>query len=414
MAIEDFFDLDIPIAESIGSPQGCNPQPEALKQGTNGPGDGKILAENIQTGNCDPLKETIDESLLPPSTDRDLNEEKSREERLKDRVAHWLSTLDTDSDTIPAFEEPFRLASEPEMPSLLINNTSDYSSSNDNVYAYASSTGQISRQTNGESRDEDLNGQGDMQGADPQPAHTPDDDDDDIFLNPGDDIKLLSSEKIRETELFSPPYVPNNPPQGAKDFRHILGRIEEDQWDNMWQQCFQRVKARRGGVFDPVKGKRAYDPKKGEAERYDAIQGKHGSLEWSIDQLFECYSSIKKVIKAIKENRAQVEDLYRMIAKYEQQGPTEHGNYAFQQAASGVRDRLFKILPSQLHELQVRKTLLKKVGESHLWDIAKEDHKYNYRGEMLRGIVAAQKFFADTRADVGDEELKMLGYRGRI
>ncbi|KAJ6264518.1 hypothetical protein Dda_0665 [Drechslerella dactyloides] len=238
--------------------------------------------------------------------------------------------------------------------------------------------------------------------------------DDDIFMRT---LDHLSEAQLREDELFEPPYQPSKPPRTPKDFQHIGERFVLNQWNKLWQDVFERVKGRQtaiaGGTYDPIKEKRVFDRKKGEVDRYDPIQGKEGSLEWAIDQLMECYMCIKATMQEIEEKRAQAEIDKGLLEEMQESAKT--GDYDLfddlNELWGCIEDQRQKVQvqnPNELHQLQVRKALLKKAAENHLWQIGKQDHKYKYRGEMLRGLLAARKFFADTTLDVTDEELKFM------
>ncbi|KAF3925239.1 hypothetical protein ABW20_dc0104936 [Dactylellina cionopaga] len=248
--------------------------------------------------------------------------------------------------------------------------------------------------------------------------------DEDIFLfhdddqeNCPEDIRqpYLSEEKLRKDDFFSPLRGIDDLPNGPEKQQRFFDKIIVDQWDKLWTDAYNRVRSRTLGVYDPIKEKRLFDKAKGEEEQYDPIQSRQGSLEWSIHQVFECYVAMREVTNEIEGLRTKAQNLKTEVEQNQRMFSSgNYGKYNHGDVMSAhielKKIELKKEIPDRLYKLQVRKSLLKKAGESHLWDVAKEDYRFNYRGEMLRGILIVRKFFEETGVDVTDDELKEMGY----
>ncbi|KAK6338834.1 hypothetical protein TWF696_009642 [Orbilia brochopaga] len=227
-----------------------------------------------------------------------------------------------------------------------------------------------------------------------------------------------SEDELRKDPLFAPPFQPSKPPKTREDFQHFGDRLIKKQWDKLWQDCYEGVKARetRGGTYDPVKQKRVFDPAKGEKDSYDPIQGKEGSLEWAIHQLMECYETMKITLQEIE---AKIEDIEENVLTEEKwiQTMEKYGAKLTDDekvkvdCAEQLRHQVAMRISPELRQLEVRKGLLKRTAESHLWYIAKQDEKYKYQGDMLRGLIFARDYFAKLPLYVDDSELEGLRIR---
>ncbi|KAK6539386.1 hypothetical protein TWF694_009611 [Orbilia ellipsospora] len=138
---------------------------------------------------------------------------------------------------------------------------------------------------------------------------------------------------------------------------------------------------------------------------YDPLQSNRGSIQWSIHQVFECYAALIQVDREI--------DLIHHQISTPQKPQQQARSWMMSSEMTRKRRDLDTEMQDKLHMLRVRRALLKKAGEGHLWDIAKEDHKNNYRGEMLYGILEMRKIFASTASDVKDDELREIGHKVR-
>ncbi|KAF3914007.1 hypothetical protein ABW21_db0209058 [Orbilia brochopaga] len=244
--------------------------------------------------------------------------------------------------------------------------------------------------------------------------------DNDIILSGDPALQKVSEDELHKDKLFDPPYKPNNPRRTREDFQDFGERLIEKQWNKLWKECYERVIARqaRGGTYDPVKEKRVFDASKGEKDSYDTIQGKQESLEWVIDQLMECYVNIKSTYEDLERKQAEQKEVNKDLESLQQAldeaGYEEDENDGMLRVIESQKKELQAQIAKELHQLRVRKTLLKRAGQNHLWHIAKQDCKYKYTGETLRGLVTVRNFFANMGDDITDELMHALGTKLKL
>ncbi|EPS37018.1 hypothetical protein H072_9412 [Dactylellina haptotyla CBS 200.50] len=225
--------------------------------------------------------------------------------------------------------------------------------------------------------------------------------------------RVADVEKLRHDKFFTQPQDLKKMPKGPEKQKLFFEQALKEQWDQLWIGAYNTVRSKEKGVYNPTKLKREYK-KRGE-EIYDPIQTKRGSLEWSIHQVFECYFATQQTKKEMQRLRQTEKELRKAIETSQQREQSDDlvklsGYSGVSSAHIEQNQRTLEVeIPDQLKKLHVRQTLLKRAGEAHLWDIAKEDHKYQYQGEMLYGILKVRKYFADIKTHVTDEELKDMG-----
>ncbi|KAK6520175.1 hypothetical protein TWF506_000458 [Arthrobotrys conoides] len=239
---------------------------------------------------------------------------------------------------------------------------------------------------------------------------------DDTQYNPYKTKTSLLEEELRKDPIFSKPLPFKDVKRASEKNRRYKRAFYDDQFGKLWVGAYEAVKARRTGKYNPLAGKVEFDKRKGEKEIYDPVSENTGTIDWKAHQVFECYFGMLEVINEMKKitekQKAAGDEIPKLKEKY------ENGEFGeFQTAdvmATYIRSREFEvtdILPKQSSKLKVRQTLMKRAGENHLWDIAKQDHKFQYTGGMLDGILFMRNYFADINPAYTEAELDAMGVK---
>ncbi|KAK6522731.1 hypothetical protein TWF281_002167 [Arthrobotrys megalospora] len=237
------------------------------------------------------------------------------------------------------------------------------------------------------------------------------------MYNPGDpDALLLHDEEVRSDPYFAPIVPLKDVESGIEMTTRFFEEIETIQYDRLWSQAYKQVKARRVGVYNPSKEKRDYDKRKGEKEVYNPAR--YGTVFWKVHQVFECYFSMREVLVEIDKNKERAKAAKLELEKLQEQCEKAGAGINLDKMVSATHIRrcqleLSTVLPEQMKKYQVRKTMLKRVAESSLWDIAKLDETYAFRGEMLHGIVWMRDYFAEIKPAYARDILTGMGIEVR-
>ncbi|KAK6496732.1 hypothetical protein TWF481_001720 [Arthrobotrys musiformis] len=235
------------------------------------------------------------------------------------------------------------------------------------------------------------------------------DDEVDLYV-PGQQKSLLLEEELRKEPYFSR-LVPfkdlEDPSEKNRRFSRIL---LEEQYGKLWIGAYDNVKGRVTGVYNPITGKREFDKRKGEKEIYDPSSERVGTVDWKAHQVFECYFAMRETLKELKKLTGRQEFVEREIPRLEKLlAKGECDTFAgVDEMATMIRSQkleMYTILPGRLIKLRTRQTLLKRAGENNLWDIAKQDYKFHYSGEMLYGILFMRDYFAGIEEGLSEEDL---------
>ncbi|KAK6344863.1 hypothetical protein TWF718_006815 [Orbilia javanica] len=225
---------------------------------------------------------------------------------------------------------------------------------------------------------------------------------------------LLSEEELRSEPFFSKLLPFKDVKKVSEKNRRYARTFYGEQYEKLWVGAYETVKARRTGIYNPITGKREFDKRKGEKEIYDPSSERYGTVDWKAHQVFECYFGMRDMIEEVKKITERQEAAGVEIPQLKEQ--YENGEYGeFEIAdfmATHIRTReleITTILPDRLKKIKVRQTLMKRAAENHLWDIAKQDYKFHYTGEMLNGILYMRDYFSGINPSYTQDELIAMG-----
>ncbi|KAK6340290.1 hypothetical protein TWF730_002054 [Orbilia blumenaviensis] len=232
--------------------------------------------------------------------------------------------------------------------------------------------------------------------------------------NPPTANVALRTQELRSDPFFQP-LSPWKEIKTVSEKNRRFGReFYGEYFDNIWIKAYHTVKNRRFGRYNPIEGRRTFDRRRGEREVYDPSSDKTGTVQWKTHQIFECYFGMREVIgqmKNLDDEKTSTEKKVQTLQERFAKG--EYGEFRDpEHMATHIRAlklQLDTIIPDRLMKFKVRQVLMKRAAETNLWDIAKQDIRYVYQGELLNGVLYMRDYFADIQPELSDEEIDELG-----